>query len=242
MKYFFLNAYLNTIEKHLADEIDFNRMINSQNENQAYNVLQDTNYGKWALQDDPLEKVFAEEKNAFCRDLCRMGFVSLARLFSLKQAITDLRLILKKEIFGIKEAEPTYQAKSEKNIRLDFQREIEKARTKKTPAELDDYLQQVYLDRLEQYAAEDKAARAFIKAYRCLEKDSDREKKHFSLKQLEEDFITEYSRQNEGFSPIFAFFMKKWQIEKKIKTIISAKQFNFSTQKIKDLTQHLQAL
>lgn len=242
MKYFFLNAYFNAVEKHLADETDFLRMINSENESQAYNVLQDTNYAKWALQNSPIEKVFEEEKAAFCREISRMGFSFLAGLFSLKADITNLRIILKKDIFGLEAGNLIGWAKNEKDLRCEFEQEIEQARKEKNPAKLDDYLKQIYLERLEKYAKQEKAVYNFVKEYRQLDKDLTGQEKHYALKKLEDEFIAEHTRQNEGLSPVFAFFMKKWQIEKKIKAVISGKQVNFPAQKIKNIIENLQAL
>lgn len=242
MKYFFLNSYFNALEKHLADEIDFNRMINSENEDKAYQVLQDTNYAKWALANEPIDKVFEQEKIFFSRDLDKMGFTCLAGLFCLKADITNLRIFLKKKIFGFDSGDLLLWGKNEQELEQEFEKEIQESGKLKNALELDDYLTKVYLDRLEYQTKKDKSIQKFIKEYRQINSTLSGEEKHQAIKKMEDDFIAEHTKQNEGLSPILAFFMKKSKIEKKIKTIISGKQINFTPSKIKEMIENLQTL
>ncbi len=242
MKYLFLNSYLNAIEKHVADQIDFDRMVNSDTSKQAFEVLNDTDYGKWITQSDCLEEVLKKEKIFFSQDLKKMGGKPLVDLFSLKADIINLRVHLKRKVFKLDSGNLLSWGKSEKELKKEFEEEISIAENKETPAKLDDYLTEVYFNRLEKYAGNSDAVKKLIKDYRLILKNYEGEIRDKKIKKLEEDFISLYSGKNEGLAPILAFFMKKWRAEKKIRTIMTGKKINFEPKKIKKLVEDLRSL
>lgn len=242
MNYLFLNSYFNTIEKRIADDVDFDRMINSDNEKKAYDVLQDTNYASWALESSSLEDIFRNEKIFFCKELIRFGFPELVDLFCLRSDITNLRIILKEKLFGLDSGEIVFSMKEKDQLLEEFKKEIKIAETKENPGDLDDYLTEIYLERLKKYTKKEKEIQTFIKDYQKIITEFLGEERDKKIKKLEDDFISENTKKNEGLAPILAFFMKKWKAEKKIKSIICGKQINFSPAKTRELVEDLQAL
>ncbi len=241
MKYLFLNSYFDAIEKKIADDVDFDRMINAEGPKQAFEVLQDTDYAKWALESKNLEKVFEKEKKFFREELVRMGVGSLADIFSLKANIVNLRILLKREIFGLDSGRLLSWGKNEEELRDYFSKEIEEAIEIETPAKLDDYLTEAYLNRLEEFSGKDKSIVSFIKDYRGILENLSGEMREKEIVQLEEEFISVNRKKNEGLAPILAFFMKKWLAEKKVRTIIVGKE-QFSSSEVKEMVEDLKSL
>lgn len=242
MKYLFLNSYLNAIDKHIADQVDFDRMINAESQKKAFDVLQDTDYGRWALETDYLEDIFEKEKTFFREELSKMGAKKLMDLYSLRADIVNLRVFLKRKIFNLDSGNLVDWGKSEKELLEEFSEEIEIAKKKETPAKLDDYLTEVYLQRLKEFSEDSKEVKDLINAYEDILSNYEGEVKDKKIKKLEDDFILKNSGKNEGLAPIFSFFMKKWRAEKKIRTIITGKQIEFSPKKIKSLVEDLRSL
>lgn len=75
MSYVFFTYWSRAKEKHIADEIDFNRMINASSFNDAFKVLQDTDYAPYALNKKPedYKETLKEEKEELKKTLQRMG-------------------------------------------------------------------------------------------------------------------------------------------------------------------------
>lgn len=75
MSYVFFTYWSRTKEKHIADEIDFNRMINASSFNDAFKVLQDTDYAPYALNKkaEDYKGALKEEKEELKKTLQRMG-------------------------------------------------------------------------------------------------------------------------------------------------------------------------
>ncbi len=242
MKYLFLNSYLNAIEKHIADQIDFDRMVNAQDCQKAMEVLQDTDYGRWALETDNLEEIFQKEKSFFRGELSKMGSGELMDLYCLRADIVNLRVFLKRKIFNLDSGTLVDWGKGEKELIEEFSPEIETAKKKETPAKLDDYLTEVYLQRLKEFAKESQEMTDFIEEYESILADYEGEIRDKKIKELEDQFIKSHSGKNEGLAPIFSFFMKKWRAEKKIRTIITGKKIEFSPKKIKNLVEDLRSL
>ncbi|MGM0439166.1 MAG: hypothetical protein ACQEP3_01875 [Patescibacteria group bacterium] len=242
MKYLFLNSYFNSIEKHIADQVDFDRMINAKDESKAYEVLQDTDYGRWALETENLETVFEKEKSFFSEELSRMGVGSLVDLYRLRADIVNLRIFLKNKLFNLDSGDLLDWGKSKEELVKEYQDEISTAKSKDTPAKLDDYLTEVYLDRLEEFATESKEVKQFIESYKDILDEYEGEIKDKKIKKLEDEFISENTRKNEGLAPVFAFFMKKWRAEKIIRTIITGKEIEFSPKKIRNLVEDLRSI
>ncbi len=242
MKYLFLNSYFDAVEKHIADEVDFDRMINAESAEKAFEVLQDTDYNRFALESDSLEEIFKKEKKAFKEDLKRLGAENLIDLFFLRADIVNLRIFLKRKFFDLKSGELLEWGKSSERLTEEFASEIEIAGEKKNPAKLDDYLTEVFLDKLEHYGAKDGRVEKFIENYKdALVRFSGRERDE-RIEKLEEEFIFENRKRNEGLAPVLAFFMKKWRAEKKIRAIIRGKNLDFSPKEIKNLTVDIQAI
>ncbi len=242
MKYLFLNSYLNAIEKHIADQIDFDRMINAESKKKAMEVLQDTDYGKWALETDNLEEIFEKEKSFFVEELSRMGVGGLRDLFSLRADIVNLRVFLKRKFFNLESGSLVEWGKDEKELMEFFEEEIEVAKEIDSPAKLDDYLTEVYLEKLKEFSAGEKVVEKFIDNYQEILSNYQGEIKDKKTKDLEDEFISENTKKNVGLAPVFAFFMKKWRAEKKVRTIITGKEIEFSPKKIKNLVEDLRSI
>lgn len=242
MKYLFLNSYLNAIEKHIADQIDFDRMINAKDRSDAMDVLQDTDYGRWALESDDLEEIFESEKTYFSNDLAKMGAEKLKDLFSVRADIVNLRVFLKREMFNLDSGSLLNWGKNEKQLLEEFEEEIEGAKKINSPAKLDDYLTEVYLDRLAEFSKGEAVVESFIAEYREILADYEGKTKDQKIKKIEDDFIFENKKKNEGLAPVLAFFMRKWRAEKKVRTIITGKEIEFSPKKIKNLVEDLRSI
>ncbi len=237
MKYLFLNSYFNAIEKHVADSVDFDRMINSPDWKKAFEVLQDTDYGKWALETKSLEKIFESEKEFFARELERMGAGQLVDLYSLRADIVNLRIFLKDTLFNYDAGPLLTWGKSEKELQDYFASEIEKAKEFETPAEMDDYIFEVYLGRLEKFGGKEKEVARFLEDYK-----ESLESEKSDLQKIEDDFIAENCKKNEGLAPILAFFMKKWKAEKIVRTIMTGKEIGLKPVEIKKMIEDIKAL
>ncbi len=242
MQYLFLNSYFKAIEKHIADQVDFDRMINCENAKQAFEVLQDTDYNKWALETKDLREIFKKEKIFFRKELFKLGVGQLSELFFLKADITNLRIYLKNKLFNLQSGQLVDWGKKEKELKESFSAEIEEAKSKETPALLDDYLTEIYLEKLKEIVGKDKQIKKFIDKYELILNDYQGEIRAKKIRKLEDQFISSEERKNTGLSSILAFFMKKWRAEKMIKTIIDGKRIGFSPQEIKNLTEDLRAL
>ena len=242
MKYLFLNSYLNAIEKHIADQIDFDRMINAESKSKAMEILQDTDYGRWALESNDLEEIFEKEKSFFIDELSRMGVSNLKDLYSLRADIVNLRVFLKGKLFNLDSGSLVDWGKQESELVDEFAEEIERAKEIDSPAKLDDYLTEVYLDRLEEFAKDDGEVKEFVQDYKEILNDYEGEIKDRKVKSLEDDFIFENGKKNVGLAPVFAFFMRKWRAEKKVRTIITGKEIEFSPKKIKNLVEDLRSI
>ncbi len=242
MKYLFLNSYFNAIEKHIADQIDFDRMINAESKSKAMEILQDTDYGRWALESSDLEEVFEKEKSFFTDELSRMGGSSLKDLYSLRADIVNLRVLLKGKLFNLDSGSLVTWGRDEKELTEEFEEEIKKAKEIDSPAKLDDYLTEVYLDRLEDSAKGEGEVEEFIEDYKDILENYEGEIKDKKVKELEDEFIFQNIKKNEGLAPVFSFFMKKWRAEKKVRTIITGKEIEFSPKKIKNLVEDLRSI
>lgn len=75
MKHLFFIYSARAKEKHIADDIDFSRMINTSNIEESFKVLQDTNYAPYSLNKKAIEyeSVIEEEKKEFINELLKMG-------------------------------------------------------------------------------------------------------------------------------------------------------------------------
>lgn len=242
MKYLFLNSYFNAREKQIADPVDFERMIGKESFKESFEVLQDTDYSKWALETDDLSQIFRKEKVFFRNELIKLGAKELTNLFFLRADITNLRIYLKSTLFDLDSGDLLEWGKSEKQLKSTFEKEIKEASDLDTPAKVDDYLTEVYLKKLEEFAGKDKSVLKFIEKYREIIDGFEGESRENRLKDLEDEFISSQTKKNEGLAPILAFFMKKWRAEKKIKAIMDGKKIGFNPKEIKSLTENLRAL
>ncbi len=97
MKHLFFIYLSRAKEKHIADETDFSRMINSSGLDEAFKVLQDTDYAPYALSKkaDEYESLLDEEKKAFKDSFLKLGAKGeLLEILSLRQ--DNISKIIKK--------------------------------------------------------------------------------------------------------------------------------------------------
>lgn len=242
MKHLFLNSYFEAREKHVANSTDFSRMINGKDSNSAMEVLQDTDYGVFALETKSLKDIIEKEKLSFKRDLVKMGFEDLANLYFLREDFVNLSIILKKEMLEVDTGELSSLGREEKKLREDFKEIVETAKKIKDPSELDDYLTECYLASLGRYVDIDKRTKDFVSSYKEILRNKEGEEREKEIRKLEENFFQENRRDNEGLAPILAYFMQKWRAEKFIKAIISGKEAGLSPDDIKDIIYSLRIL
>ncbi len=242
MKYLFLNSYFNAIEKHIADQIDFDRMINAEDKQGAMDILQDTDYGRWAVESSNLEEIFEKEKSFLANELVKMGAEELKDLYSLRADIVNLRVFLKREVFNLDSGSLVDWGKGQEELVDEFKEEIGKAQEIDSPAKLDDYLTEVHLNKLEEFSKGDKDVEKFIEEYRGILDSYQGEIKDKKIKELEDNFVFKNKKKNQGLAPVFTFFMRKWRAEKKIRTIITGKEIEFSPKKIKNLVEDLRSI
>lgn len=235
MSYLFLNSYLDAREKHIANDVDFERMINEKNRSACMKVLQDTDYGIHALDKDDLDEILFSEKVSFRKDLIKLGFSQVAQLFLLREDISDFRSALKEDVF---EVNSKISEGRKRDLYEKFKEELAEAKRKSSPAELDDYLTEVFLERLKKFVKGDKESEKFIEKYKKLLWEN-REKE---LIQLEKDFVINNRKKNESISPVLAYLMQKWRAEKVIRSIVLSKELGFSTSRIQELTNQVRAL
>ncbi len=88
MKHLFFIYFSRAKEKHIADDTDFSRMINASSFEDAFKVLQDTDYAPYSLNKKPIEyeDAIEEEKKQFKEDFIRMGAEGeILEVLSIKQ-------------------------------------------------------------------------------------------------------------------------------------------------------------
>lgn len=75
MKHLFFIYSSRAKEKYIPDSTDFSRMINANSFEEAFKVLQDTNYASYALGRSPFdyEDILEEEKEDFKNELIKVG-------------------------------------------------------------------------------------------------------------------------------------------------------------------------
>ncbi len=241
MKYLFLNSYLEAREKHIANWTDFDRMINSKDKRSALEVLQNTDYGIYALESDSPEEIIRKEKESFRKDLVKMGYQHLADLYFLKEDITNLRILLKNKLLGTK-TELNPLGKDERNLKKEFEEEMKEAGKIKSFALLDDHLTEIHLKRMKEHAKEDNKTNSFINEYEEVLRNSSGKAREERIREIEEDFMRSKRKENEGLAPVIAYFMQKWRAEKFIKTIISGKEAGLFPSEIKTVLHNLRIL
>lgn len=75
MKHLFFIYSSRAKEKHIPNNTDFSRMINASSFEEAFRVLQDTNYAPYILGKSPFdyEEIIEKEKEDFKNELIKMG-------------------------------------------------------------------------------------------------------------------------------------------------------------------------
>lgn len=254
MKYLFFIAWAKAREKLIADKTDFKRMINSANIQEAFKILQDTDYALFATNKDPslFEEVFQAEKMTLKKMLEKMGLDrNVLKFLYLNDEIFNFRIILKEKLFGIKPK--TVGIEEAVNLRDDYGKELEKMKKLKvkTPAELDDLLTKIYFERMIEAAKKmkEKEILSFFKSYKDIlvtfstyKEDNKKQEIEGKLIELEKKFIQEAERKTEGLKPFFAFFFRKWQVEKFLRAIFSAKELGLVPQEIHKLIEEIRIL
>ncbi len=241
-KYLFLNSYFEARQKHVADHTDFDRMMNSEDRESAMEVLHDTDYGVHALESNSLEETIGKEKRAFKEQLSRMGYERLTDLYFLKEDMSNLRMILKEKATGVDAGELIPSGKSKEELKREFEEELREIEEMKDPAELDDRITELKLGKLKEHAKESPETEQFTREYEEALKNLSGEEREKRIREIENDFLEEHKKENEGLAPILAYFMQKWRAEKFIRAIISGKEADLSPSKIKEIIYSLRIL
>lgn len=239
MRYLYYVSYMKSREKHIADEVDFQRMISSATFDGMLRVLHDTDYGPYLSPENSLEQVIEKEKEGLYEMLIKMGLEKRVIDFLFLPAdILNLRSLLKHDFFGIEMKKYDFGKKEEK-LKEEYKEEIERARKKRSPAELDDFLTEVFIAKMKEAAKEDALLLDFLERY---EKEISSDTKEDILIAIEDRFMEEARKKSEGLAPLFAYFMKKWRAEKSVRAIYEAKNTEVPQDKIYGLLKKVRAL
>ncbi len=239
MKYLYYVSNMISKEKYIADENDFQRMISSVTLGGALKVLHDTDYGSYFSAESTLEEIMEREKEGNYKMLTKMGLEKkVIDFLFLPVDMLNLRFALKRDFFGIEGRNYSFGKKEEK-LKEEYREEIEEAKQKKTPAELDDFLTKIFIEKMKKSAKQDQLLFDFLEKY---EKELFSENKKDNLVLIENEFLEEARRKSEGLAPIFAYFMRKWRAEKTVRAIYEAKKMEIPQEKIYKLLKEIRAL
>lgn len=258
MKYLFFVAFLRALEKQIPDETDFERMINALNLEEAFKILQDTYYGPYLMnfQSTSFEELFEQEHLNFEKILKRMGLEKKILMFlSLKADFFNLGIILKEEMFQIKEPKDVLlkRGAAPNVLRKKYSPLIKelKASKVKVASEIDDFLIKAYFQKLIELTQnlKEKKLEEFFQGYWRLLKQQ-REEKAGDLKELpekylrdlEKEFLDKTKWESEGLLPIFAFFLEREYSQKVLRIILSAKEIGLKVSEIQQLLGAVPAL
>ncbi len=239
MKHLYHVANMKCRERYVADETDFQRMMGAVNLEEIYRVLHDTDYGLYVSPEKPLEKIFEEEKYELRREFTRSGLPEKARdILFLSLDFFNLRILLKKEIFGMEGS--FYSAgKKEEELKKNYPEIVEEGKSKQNTVEIDDFLTEKYLEKLLEKSKKDRLLHDLAKKYKekILAKSGDAE-----LVKIEDEFISKARYRDEGIAPLFAYIMLKIRAEKIINLIYEAKKVGLPAERIYPLIKSVRAL
>lgn len=253
MKYLFFVAWARAREKQIADETDFERMINSPGLGEAFKVLQDTDYAPYLGETEPgsFEELFDLEKTAFKKTLIKLGLQKrIVNLFFLRADLFNLGLLLKKELFEIAfQAEDSLpyglsnpdKLKERYALLLENLKEQERA----SPSELDDFLRASFFQLLITASREmgEKGLESFLQKYFAKVKEGGpKEALENELWRQEKEFLQRADRESEGLAPLFAYWLRKEYAERALRAILSAKQLGLAESETRQLLKGIRAL
>ena len=233
MRYLFFISWLKTREKKLADQIDFDRMINASSLEESFKVLNDTDYAPYIANKSYLdvEEVIKEEREGLKKSLKHMG---------MDQDLLDF-LFSRDEIFAL-------GRRLKEGEEIDDYQEIVKEikeRNPQTAKEIDDFLVEIYFNQLIKFCLDkkEKETAKILKDY-WQEKISndDPQTKEDLLIGLEEEIIKKSKDVFSGVLPLLSFFIRKRKIDSLIRGIFSAKRIGLSSSNIFNLSQKTRAL
>jgi len=239
MKYLYYISYTRSRERYILDKTDLERMINALTAEEARKVLYDTDYGNYITPERSLEEIIEEEKKGTYDMLSKMGLERrVLDLLFLPADMLNLRVMLKEDLFGVK-GEGVRVGRRESALRTEYAAEIEEAKKKEDPSELDDFLTGVLRRKRLEKAKEDKSLHSFLKKRdeKALAGSSEEE-----LVELEDRFMKEARRRSEGLAPLFAHFMQKWRAERILRLVHGAKKAEVPSERIYESIKKVPAL
>jgi hypothetical protein len=225
MKHLLFISWFRAREKRLVDQIDLDRMIGAKTKEEAFKVLNDTDYAPYLSGKSYLdiEKVIEEEKKDLQKTLTKMG---------MKEDILRF-LFLRDELdLACREAkEKLFQEKSTQEKISEALKEI-KEKNPKRKEDVDSIISELYFEKAIFLLKEEENGKEFFKKYYQETKKSDAEKRDRILLKMEEDIIEKSRSDAQGIFPILSFFIKKRRVEYFIRTIFALKKMDFTPDKI----------
>jgi hypothetical protein len=238
MKYLFFISWFRAREKKLVDQIDLDRMIGAQTVDEAFKILNDTDYAPYLSGKNhfDIEKIIKEERGDLKKMLVKMGMEEDVVKF----------LFLKDELdFACREAKgKIFQGKNFQEKENDFLKEI-RERKPGAKEEVDDIVLDLYFEKAITFLNDTKEKEGeefFTNYYQKIKENEDFKKRDEYLTQMEEEVIEKGREEIEGIIPILGFFIKKRRIEYFIRNIFALKRMGVDSQKMQKFIKEKRVL
>jgi V/A-type H+/Na+-transporting ATPase subunit C len=226
MKYVFFVAWLRAKEKKLTDRIDLDRMIGASTLEDAFKVLNDTNYSPYISnkKHSDLEEIIKEERKGFKKDLSIMGLDKKALDFLfLEDQISFLRKEIKENYFEKDSKKRLFEKNKE------IMEEIEKAKPEKL-SDIDSVLSEILFKKMIDFCVEtkEKEVTCLLKRYwQEMETNENIEQRENKLVEIEDRIVEQGRDSTSGIMPILSFLIKRKRAENHIRNIFAGKRLNF---------------
>ncbi len=239
MKYLFFVSWLRAKEKKLADRIDIDRMIAAPNNEEAFRVLNDTDYAPYlsGKNNSDIEEIIEEEKFDFRRNLEKMGMEKeMIEFLFLKEEFSKISKEIKENILkGNSEEKKFSQGKKEN-------REIIKKIKENSPEKAED-IDRILLDEYFQRAniflqnnKEKEMKEIFDEYYKIIRNErGDLKKRDDNLFQIEEKILEKSNEEIGGVLPIFSFLIKKKRVEYLVRSVFAGRRVKMDSKEIYEL-------
>lgn len=232
MKHLLFISWFRAKEKRLVDQIDLDRMIGAKTKEEAFKVLNDTDYAPYLSGKSYLdiEEIIEEEKKDLKETLTRMGMEENVLKFLFLRDELDL--------VAREAKERLFQEKNTKEKADGVLKEI-KERKPKRKEDVDSIAFDIYFEKAMILLKEGKD---FFKKYYAETKKDDKEKRDKTLLEMEEEIIRKSINEAQGIFPILSFFIRKRRTEYFIRTIFALKKMDFPPDKIQTFIKEKKTL
>ncbi len=240
MKYLFFISWFRAREKKLVDQIDLDRMIGAQTVDEAFKVLNDTDFAPYLSGKNyfDIEKIIDEEREDIKKTLVKMGMEEdVVKFLFLRDELDFACREAKERIFH----EKNFQERGRED---EFLKEI-RERNPENKEDVDDIVLDLYFEKSIAFlngTKEKEGEEFFMNYYQRIKENDDFKKRDESLTKMEEDVIEKSREEIEGIIPILGFFIKKRRIEYFIRNIFALKRMGIDSQRMQKFIKEKRVL